>query len=609
MRPAMNRRLGALLVALGLLASLASATPVLAASITVNSLADTAADDGSCTLREAITAANTDAASGASPGECVAGSGADDIGFGVPGTITLGSSLPTISTNLAIDGAGVITISGNSLHQVLLITDGSVDLVGLTITEGATAPLGRGAGISITGGTLDVTNTAFVDNAAGLAGGGIYNDGGDVSVAGSSMVDNTAGGGGGIHNQTGTMNVTTSIFTDGTAVTGGGIRSDGGSVTVSDSTFSGNSASNLGGAIFNQGTLTITNSTFSANTAVLDGGGIENRGTLTVNGSTFSGNSAVGDGGGLLNRSSLEVANSTIAGNTAASGGGIYDSDAGTLGVTNSTISGNAAGGSGGGILAEGNETLANSIVAGNTAGSMIGDDIDFFAETVTTSVIGVPVGLTLDDILVAAGPADNGGPTQTIALALVAGNPAIDAGDAATCAAAPIGGVDQRGLPRPAACDIGAYEAQPPTVAAHANVSATATSALAGAIVTYATPAGTDEQGGNAPVACLPASGSTFPVGSTTVTCTATDAVGHTGTGTFAVTVSAPAATPIPTPTATPGQLPNTAAMGRPDSMLGKLGALALISLLGLLAITHPFSRSRVRRVLATVKRIRDSD
>ncbi|MEZ4519227.1 MAG: CSLREA domain-containing protein [Chloroflexota bacterium] len=49
--------------------------PTHAAGIVVNSDADTVADDGVCTLREAITAANTDTASGAMTGECAAGSG------------------------------------------------------------------------------------------------------------------------------------------------------------------------------------------------------------------------------------------------------------------------------------------------------------------------------------------------------------------------------------------------------------------------------------------------------------------------------------------------------------------------------------------------------
>jgi lysophospholipase L1-like esterase len=48
--------------------------------------------------------------------------------------------------------------------------------------------------------------------------------------------------------------------------------------------------------------------------------------------------------------------------------------------------------------------------------------------------------------------------------------------------------------------------------------------------------------QGGEAPVAvtCQPASGSQFPAGTTTVTCTATDNRGRTGTCTFPITVTA---------------------------------------------------------------------
>jgi hypothetical protein len=38
--------------------------------------------------------------------------------------------------------------------------------------------------------------------------------------------------------------------------------------------------------------------------------------------------------------------------------------------------------------------------------------------------------------------------------------------------------------------------------------------------------------------VTCTPASGSTFPLGATTVTCSATDTAGNTGSSTFTVTV-----------------------------------------------------------------------
>lgn len=62
-----------------------------------------------------------------------------------------------------------------------------------------------------------------------------------------------------------------------------------------------------------------------------------------------------------------------------------------------------------------------------------------------------------------------------------------------------------------------------------------------AGAMVNYATPAATDEDLSTVSVGCVPAPGSTFAIGMTTVTCTATDTDGDThspGTQTFQVTV-----------------------------------------------------------------------
>lgn len=58
-----------------------------------------------------------------------------------------------------------------------------------------------------------------------------------------------------------------------------------------------------------------------------------------------------------------------------------------------------------------------------------------------------------------------------------------------------------------------------------------------AGAVVSFAASA-TDVVDGVVPVACVPASGSVFAPGATTVTCSATDARGNTGHATFAVTV-----------------------------------------------------------------------
>jgi len=86
-----------------------------AATLAVNSLADTTADDGACTLREAITSANTDAPSGGSAGECAAGSGDDIITFNLAGTIQPDSQLPTITKTLHIDGYSAPGASKNTL--------------------------------------------------------------------------------------------------------------------------------------------------------------------------------------------------------------------------------------------------------------------------------------------------------------------------------------------------------------------------------------------------------------------------------------------------------------------------------------------------------------
>lgn len=59
------------------------------------------------------------------------------------------------------------------------------------------------------------------------------------------------------------------------------------------------------------------------------------------------------------------------------------------------------------------------------------------------------------------------------------------------------------------------------------------------GAVVTYTAPTATDACDATPSVVCVPPSGSVFPVGTTTVTCTATDACGNESTCAFDVTVT----------------------------------------------------------------------
>lgn len=75
-----------------------------------------------------------------------------------------------------------------------------------------------------------------------------------------------------------------------------------------------------------------------------------------------------------------------------------------------------------------------------------------------------------------------------------------------------------------------------PPEITVPGDIT-TVTSDPAGAVVSFDVSA-TDNADPNPQVACDPASGSTFPIGETTVTCTATDSAGNTATATFKVTV-----------------------------------------------------------------------
>lgn len=77
-----------------------------------------------------------------------------------------------------------------------------------------------------------------------------------------------------------------------------------------------------------------------------------------------------------------------------------------------------------------------------------------------------------------------------------------------------------------------------PPVLAGVADIRVEA-NGPSGSVVTYATPSAIDAVDGPIPiVTCTPASGQRFPLGSTTVTCTASDSQGNVGTTTFRVVV-----------------------------------------------------------------------
>ena len=381
--------------------------PAAAAGIVVNTTADnTTAGDGLCTLREAITNANSD--SDTTSGDCAAGFGADTITFAANTIITLaGSQLPAVTTEMTIIGNGAANtiIQASTCNPVTLpggctpadyrvfeaTTTGKLTLDGVTVRHGhcagacATSNI-DGGGILNDGGMLTVTSSTLSGNSADFGfGGGIFNSGGMLTVTNSTLSGNSAARGGGIFNYEGEATVTNSTLSGNSANDyggfGGGIFNSGGTLTVTNSTLSGNSVNGFGGGIANEfdGEVTVTNSTLSDNSATRGGGGgiFIISGEVTVTGSTFSGNSADfrGAGGGIRNEGggTLTVTNSTLFGNSAdSSGGGIFNS--GTLTVTNSTLSGNSATFDGGGIRnyrgeVRGEVTVTGSTLSGNSAG------------------------------------------------------------------------------------------------------------------------------------------------------------------------------------------------------------------------------------------------
>lgn len=79
--------------------------------------------------------------------------------------------------------------------------------------------------------------------------------------------------------------------------------------------------------------------------------------------------------------------------------------------------------------------------------------------------------------------------------------------------------------------------DTQAPTIMCPGNVTAVSPNPATPAVVTYSAPIASDNCPGVTAV-CNPPSGSSFPPGTTTVTCTATDAVGNQSSCSFTVSV-----------------------------------------------------------------------
>src|SRR5215207_1645974 len=163
-----------------------------AATITVDTTLDVVMSDGDCSLREAITSANLDAAQFSGAGECASGSGGDTVMLGtgtftrslaMTGENTNGSGDLDVTSALTIQGAGaaLTTVDAGAKDRVIdVLASGNLTIRGVTITGGR-APDGLaagGSGFGGNGGPSSIGGNGFgAGGDPGESGGGIRNAG------------------------------------------------------------------------------------------------------------------------------------------------------------------------------------------------------------------------------------------------------------------------------------------------------------------------------------------------------------------------------------------------------------------------------------------------
>jgi cysteine-rich repeat protein len=399
----------------------------------VTTESDLVADDGLCSLREAVAALNTGTPSGATSGECAAGTAGGSISLPA-GTYALGIAGADEDANqtgdldlfvaMAIVGAGVdaTVVSGAGLDRVLHLQGGPLWLEGLTLTGGVAAEGGCVLEAPLVG--LSVTDVRLQGCTAGEGGGGaIATSGGSLALERVTFIDNSAPYGAAISHGAevgGALTALDCAFTDNTGT--GATSTTGAVVSLAATTdgvaqferclFTGNTGDRL---LYTRGHATrLRNCTIAGN----------------ATDSPDAPLIGLGDGGPGV----LTIEHSTIANNDAGVVFGQSDAPSEPLKLTGSVIA--SAGGGGctelGSISSYGGNVLHPSCDDGH-AGDVV----------------------TAEPLLGALG--DNGGATLT--MAPLAGSPALGL---AACKDVDGGliAADQRGELRPgAACTAGAYE------------------------------------------------------------------------------------------------------------------------------------------------------
>lgn len=457
--------------------ALALAAPAPAATIEVTTTNDelqTGLSNLLCSLREAVHSAKENAPIGG----CTTGQQAKTDVIKLDAE-TYELDIPTTdeaaNLNGDLDAGGDLTIRGKGSDETQILTglddrvieyngfESVLRLERLEVSGGFAADntSDSGGNILMVQGKL-VTDDARSGNSFAEAGGAIALENGTDGVIKGTLITGAGAetvGGAIVLRNGGTLKLRRSSFVNNEVdedvdARGGAIRSFEGNIRISDSLFidnraetSGAGAAANGGAIYAGNSLKIERSLFAANSAQASaptgaeaGGAIYHATTepSSISNSTFFDNDTAGNGGAILtNGGALELSQLSFLANDAAEGGHIYEGNSGNLTVRSSIlpepVSGSACFSSGDKIKSLGYNVFGiESPECPTKSGDKVAFDVGYKSE----------------------GLADNGGPTDTIALKK--SSKAVDR--------VPINGcptLDQRRADRPAGkkCDAGAFE------------------------------------------------------------------------------------------------------------------------------------------------------
>ena len=510
----------------------------------------------------------------------------------------------------AIDAAAfsgdTIHVAGGTYYEGLSVSGKTVSIAGAgrhqTFLDGGGTQrvlwVGSNATVSLSGLTVQ---HGYSVNDTGPGGGGVYNEG-TVTATGCAFTNNTGRPhGGAVYNAGGaTLRVTNCLFSSNTAKYsyGGAVYNYRGTIVAANCAFTGNSATSdgsnggSGGAIYTEGPQnTFTNCTFTGNSATPD---------PYYGGNTWGGAIAV------INKGSVSVTNCVLWGDSAVRGSEIYTQDNAPYYYPEVTVSYSDVQGIDGVtdpyikatftididpmfVAAPGNVRLlaaSPAIDVGDDSAittlngfvnppgvdlggknRIVGLAVDMgayerYPDATAPTLDGMPAGITNE----AAGP---DGATATWTPPTASGDPDDADADLAITGTSnpgdtfPIGStpvtytaMDLEGNSVSASFTVTVQDITPPDISGvPADVAVEATSA-SGVVVNYESPTWTDAVDGLGTASCVPVSGGTFPVGATTVTCTATDLAGNTGSATFTVTVVDTTPPSTITVTATPSTI-----------------------------------------------------